>query len=110
MGRANTFLDNNKKKRKDSHSKHLPFITIANLVTNLLEELMGIYVTNDSHQDKKMRRRVNHTIELINNRIELSNMMISNDPFKKHGTRGQASNSNKSPEATAAADKNTDSE
>ena len=60
----------------------IPFMTVANLVTALFQELKREYVTEQTSKDKKMRNRINKSIELINGYSEISNLVITGNPFK----------------------------
>jgi len=59
------------------------FTTVASLVSALLTDLERSYVTKETREDKKMRKRINKSIELINNYQELSNLIIKGNPFSK---------------------------
>jgi len=70
-------------------------MTLANLVTALLLELSKTYVTEDSVKDKKMRKRIKQTSELINSYKEISNVMIKGNPFHKSNQKGDHSGKHK---------------
>ena len=60
----------------------MPFTTVSSLVTALLTELKKTYVTSDEVKDKKMRKRIKKTIEIVNSYHEMSNLIIKGNPFK----------------------------
>lgn len=47
--------------------KDVPFTTVANLITALLTELKRNYIVSQDLRDKKMRKRINKTIDIVNN-------------------------------------------
>ena len=48
----------------------------------------------DTPKDKKMRRKIRITEELINSSKEISNVMIKGNPFKKHSHGSVSGNKN----------------
>ena len=70
------------------------FMTLANVVTALLDEFQKEYVMADTPKDKKMRRKIRITEELINSSKEISNVMIKGNPFKKHSHGSVSGNKN----------------
>ena len=61
---------------------------MANFVTTLLTDLEKTYITGNEKIDKKMRKRINKSIEIINNYQEVSNLIIKGDPFHKQHSSG----------------------
>ena len=57
---------------------------MANLVTAVLSELERTYVVASSEKDKKMRRRIRKTVELVNSSGEMQNLLIKQNPFHTH--------------------------
>ena len=56
-------------------------MSLANLITALLDEITKHYVTGASALDKQMRFRINRTVEILNDYPELSNILLKGDPF-----------------------------
>ena len=88
--KAQSFIESKPKKEKSTFSD-VPFTTLANLVTALLKELQRVYVTNNTPQDKKMRSRINKSIEIINNHSEITNIIIKSNPFHHHHHHNKSS-------------------
>ena len=63
--------------------KDVPFTTVANLVTAMLMELKRTYVTAPNTIDRKMRKRINRTIEIVNAQPEIANLIIKGNPFRQ---------------------------
>ena len=80
--KAQTFVSNHADYSKKT-VQDVPFVTIADLVTALLNELMQSYVSGPTLEDRKMRKRIDKTIEIINSRQEIANMIIRGNPFHK---------------------------
>ena len=59
----------------------IAFMSLANLITALLNEITKHYMTGTSTLDKQMRYRINKTVEILNDYPELSNILIKGDPF-----------------------------
>ena len=59
----------------------IAFMSLANLITALLDEITKHYVTGASALDKQMRFRINKTVEILNDYPELSNILLKGDPF-----------------------------
>ena len=59
----------------------MPFISVANLVSAILTELKQTYVTAENQLDKKMRKTIEKTIQIVNSYGELSNLIIKGNPF-----------------------------
>ena len=60
---------------------------MANLITALLQEIEKTYVTKQTIRDKKMRRRIDKTIEIVNDHHEIANLIIKGNPFHSHHAR-----------------------
>ena len=70
---------------------------MANLVTTLLTDLEKTYIQGNDKMDKKMRKRINKSIEILNNHQEVSNLIIKGDPFqRKHGSGSRSDRSARS--------------
>ena len=59
------------------------FISAAKLVTQLLKDLVKSYVTENTGKDKKMRKRVDKSIEIINNYQEMSTLLVKRHPLHR---------------------------
>ena len=68
---------------KKTVQQDMPFMSMTSLLTALLTELKTEYVTNQNQKDKRMRFKINQTIDLINNYSEISNLVIKGNPFKR---------------------------
>ena len=66
--------------------KDVPFTTVANLVTALFMEVKRTYITGKTQQDKKIRKRIEKTIEIVNEHQEIANLIIKGNPFHRHHT------------------------
>ena len=70
---------------------------MANLVTTLLTDLEKTYIRGHDKIDKKMRKRITTSIDILNNNQEVSNLIIKNDPFqRKHGSGSRSARSARS--------------
>ena len=88
--------------------KDVPFTTVANLVTALFMELQKTYVTGHTLRDKKMRKRIEKTVEIVNDHQEIANLIIKGNPFhnKHHSNSGRGQTEGGQPKVVkeAAAD------
>jgi len=86
------FLRLESKVKEDSVSKETllkepkPFTTVSNLLTVLLTDVQKQYITTDAAKDKRMRKRIKKSIEIINSLQEMSNLLIKRNPLKKSST------------------------
>lgn len=67
--------------KKPAAGRAIAFMSLANLITALLDEITKHYVTGASALDKQMRFRINRTVEILNDYPELSNILLKGDPF-----------------------------
>ena len=79
-------VDKNADLQRDA-VKDVPFTTVANLITALLSELKRAYVVSHNAKDKKMRKRIDKTIDIVNNQPEIANLIIKGNPFRSHISR-----------------------
>ena len=61
----------------------MPFMSMTNLLTALLNELKNEFVTEQSSKHKKMRSRIKQTIDLVSSYSEISSLVIKGNPFKR---------------------------
>ena len=87
---------NGKTSLRHKIEKEVSFMTLADLITALLSELSNTYVTTDNSHDKKMRRKIKQTSELINSYKQISNVVLKGNPFHKHNHGGGDSGNRKS--------------
>ena len=66
-----------------SSESNVPFMSMTNLLTALLNELKNEFVTEQSNKHKKMRHRIKQTIDLISSYSEISSLVIKGNPFKR---------------------------
>ena len=59
------------------------FISVAKLVTQLLKDLVKTYVTENTGKDKKMRKRIDKSIQIINNYQEMSTLLVKRHEFHR---------------------------
>ena len=78
--KAQTFVSKNPEYSRDT-VKDVSFTTVADLITALLTELMQNYVVGNKMHDRKMRKRIDKTIDLVNSRQEIANLIIRGNPF-----------------------------
>lgn len=64
--KAQTFIQGKGARDIDPEVKD-SFTSLAKLMTALLSEINRTYVTSQTPKDKKMRKRINQTIALVNN-------------------------------------------
>lgn len=49
-------------------------------------EVKRTYITGNTQQDKKIRKRISKTIEIVNEHQEIANLIIKGNPFHRHHT------------------------
>ena len=73
----------------------MPFMSMTNLLTALLNELKHEYVTEQTPKHKKMRSRIKQTLDLISSFSEISSLVIKGNPFKRKLKPGASGTSSK---------------
>ena len=56
--------------------KDVPFMTLSNLITALLNDLQKIYIIGDAPIDVKMKKRIVRVQEIVNSYDQVSNLIV----------------------------------
>ena len=61
----------------------VPFTTVANLVTALLNDVKNNFVVGDSNKDVKMRKRIQKVQNIVNDFHEMSQLLVKGRHARK---------------------------
>lgn len=81
--KAQTFIsanDSDEGVTKES-LRDVSFTTVANIITALFMEVKKTYITGHALREKKMRQKIEKTIEIVNDHPEIANLIIKGNPF-----------------------------